>query len=117
MNTLCDDPHPGGSRRKRLHQYDDVHRLRINDCRVFYQIHGCSVVLLAVDHPRNAYRREELPDSREFLVLIENPEAEALAEELTTGHSGEETGSVASHRIEEEEPTRRLAPEHETAEG
>lgn len=94
-HTLCDDPHPDGSKKKRLQCYDDVYRLKVNKYRVFYRIRDCGVDLIAVEHRRDAYRQEQLPEGREYIVLIEDPEAEALAERLVAGNGAERPDAQA----------------------
>lgn len=83
--ALQDNPHSDGSHKQRVECYPDVYRLKVNKYRVFYRIRNCGVDLLAVEHRRDAYRQEQLPDSRDYIVLIEDPEAEELAERLAAG--------------------------------
>ncbi len=51
--------------------------------------------LLAVEHRRDAYWQEQLPDSGDYIVLIEDPEAEELAERLADGDEAEQTDAYA----------------------
>ncbi len=92
---LRDNPHSDGSHRQRLECYPDVYRLRVNKYRVFYRIRDCGVDLLAVEHRRDAYRHEQLPDSGDYIVLIEDPEAEELAERLAAGNGAGQTEAHA----------------------
>lgn len=93
--ALQDNPHSDGAHKQRVECYPDVYRLKVNRYRVFYRIRDCGVDLLAVDHRRDAYRQEQLPDSRNYVVLIEDPEAEALAERLAAGNGAGRTDAHA----------------------
>uniref|UniRef100_A0A831X1G9 DNA 3'-5' helicase n=1 Tax=Thermorudis peleae TaxID=1382356 RepID=A0A831X1G9_9BACT len=95
MRELQDNPHSDGSHKQRVECYPDVYRLKVNRYRVFYRIRDCGVDLLAVDHRRDAYRQEQLPDSRDYIVLIEDPEAEELAERLAAGNGAEQADARA----------------------
>lgn len=92
---LQENPHSDGSHKQRVECYPDVYRLRVNKYRVFYRIRDCGVDLLAVEHRRDAYRHEQLPDSSDYVVLIEDPEAEELAERLAAGNGAEQADARA----------------------
>ena len=95
IRELQDNPHSDGSHKQRVECYPDVYRLKVNRYRVFYRIRDCGVDLLAVEHRRDAYRHERLPDSGDYIVLIEDPEAEELAERLAAGDEAEQTSAGA----------------------
>ncbi|MCS7050023.1 MAG: AAA family ATPase [Thermomicrobium sp.] len=125
---LRDDPHPDGTDRKqRVERYDDVYRLRVDNYRVFYRIRSdCTVVVLGIDHRKDAYRQDTLPLD-ESLALVIEPEEPAgspstgadpspVTPEELTALTEEQTGRPLLRRLTAED-LRRLAvpPERWTA--
>ncbi|MCM8749686.1 AAA family ATPase [Thermomicrobiaceae bacterium CFH 74404] len=93
---LQENPHSDGSHKQRLERYPDVYRLKVNKYRVFYRIRDCGVDLLAVEHRKDAYRQEQLPESADYIVVLEDPDSEELATRLTTGDGAEQTNAPAT---------------------
>jgi superfamily I DNA/RNA helicase/mRNA-degrading endonuclease RelE of RelBE toxin-antitoxin system len=89
------NPHSDGVHKQRVECYADVYRLRVGTYRVFYRIRDCGVDLLAVEHRRSAYQREELPARGAYVLMIEDPEAEALAARLASVNDAAQTSSDA----------------------
>lgn len=80
LPELRADPHPDGSNNKmRLEQYPDVYRWRVNEYRVFYRIDPeCLVILLSIEHRKDAYRQDALPLGKGYIIIRE-PHDEDLA--------------------------------------
>lgn len=80
LPELRGDPHPDGSNNKmRLEQYPDVYRWRVNEYRVFYRIDPeCLVILLSIEHRKDAYRQDALPLGKGYIIIRE-PHDEDLA--------------------------------------
>lgn len=80
LPELRADPHPDGTNNKvRLEQYPDVYRWRVNDYRVFYRIDPeCLVILLGIEHRKDAYRQDALPLGKGH-ILVTEPHDEDLA--------------------------------------
>lgn len=71
LPELQADPYPDGTERKqRMENFDDVYRWRVGKYRVFYRIANSRIILMAIEHRRDAYRHDTLP-SDDQLILIE----------------------------------------------
>jgi mRNA interferase RelE/StbE len=57
IDELADDPRPSGV--KKLENEDDLYRVRVGDYRIIYQIQSkrLVVVVVAIGHRRDVYRR------------------------------------------------------------
>jgi mRNA-degrading endonuclease RelE of RelBE toxin-antitoxin system len=91
LPELQADPHPDGTERKqRVENFDDVYRWRVGKYRVFYRIANSRIILMAIEHRRDAYRHDTLP-SDDQLILIEPDDQFELP---TLGDSAPADGDV-----------------------
>lgn len=91
LPELQADPYPDGTERKqRVENFDDVYRWRVGKYRVFYRIANCRVILMAIEHRRDAYRHDTLP-SDDQQILIEPDDQFELP---TLGDSAPADGDV-----------------------
>jgi len=107
LPELRADPHPDGTDQKqRVEKYDDVYRWRVGKYRVFYRIANCRVILLAIEHRREAYRQDTLPlDDEQILV-----EPEEQLEPSALGDAGPADGGGELPPLESAPPPGELLP-------
>jgi len=85
LPELQADPHPDGTERKqRMENFDDVYRWRVGKYRVFYRIANCRVILMAIEHRRDAYRHDTLPNDDQMILIEPDDQFEPPTLGVTT---------------------------------
>ncbi|GBD21035.1 DNA helicase II [bacterium HR28] len=116
LPELRADPHPDGTdHKRRLEKYHDVYRLRVGNYRVFYRIRDdCVVVLLGVEHRKDAYRQESLAFDDPLTLIIE-PDPGDLLPSATGQNEPFPSFDQGSPEISSTRPLARLLTEPDLA--